>query len=797
MAADIAVDCSPTPKSALDSTFPVLLPEEPALFLSDFDFGKHINTFLSKWCSSTHLTGTEDALAKVDLAGPAAVETSSTPDPSQKLSFMDALASATATSKPIVARLLDNKMYTENMGVTNSSTNSSLLDLFSELEKTVTGERLQELLQAAWKEDPLATLKIVWNARSIHLGKGEQDSFYRCLGWIKNEHPKTVLANLPWLVRPIIEKKAKKEDDEAAVMVEMEEPSAGEEYAVLNGVSHGYWKDLLNMLVLAAKKSFNVLAEPSDVLRAKNNQPEFFPGVSSLDSKEYNARHKEAAKDRKHELEKLRHENAVKMLQENPFYRALHLTVTKIFETQLRKDMELLKSGKREDLGKISLAAKWAPSSEGFHDKHTFIVSSIAEALYPKSFFAEIEESREMYLRRARESLRRLTLAPLRKALDVVERNICAETFEKINYSKVPSVAMDNYKDLFVRKDLDHFEKYIDKVAAGKSRISGAVLLPATLVHQVRQDEVSYRRATTDKKAEAKRLLDQKIAQIQGKALDGQWATLVKRIKDNGKMSSSIAVCDVSGSMSWPELSDKTVPMDTAIGLSLLLAEITEPPFGGHFITFSANPKVLAVGGPNDKRSFAQKVGHIMRSEWGMNTDFSAVFERLILPMAIEHKLKQEDMVEQVFVFSDMQFDVALAPTGSEFETDFERIKRKYAEAGYKPPKLIFWNLAGGGGRGAPKPVTKETENTMLVSGYSQGMMKMFLENGQFDGEVEEEDIVDEEMKDGSEDMALSSGEEPEETFVEVKTKKRKVDPMAGLRKAIGHKAYDMLKVVD
>lgn len=817
MAAETSMDCSSSaPKSSMDSIFPVLLPEEPALFLSETEFGKHINTILSEWRPSTHVTGTEDALSKVELSDDAAVEAPSTPERAQKVSFMDALATATATPKLAVAPLPESKMYTENMGVTNISTTSPLLDLFTELEKTVSGERLQELLGPAWKEDPLATLKIVWNARSIHLGKGEQDSFYRCLGWIKNEHPRTVLANLPWLVRPVIEKKVKKEDDDAAVMVEMEEPSAGE-FEVLNGVSHGYWKDLLNVLVLAANSKLGVLAKPSAVLRAKNEQPELIPGHGPKsrsgrdrrykiqpevkdeerandvhDSIEFNARHKQAAKDRKHQLERFRHENAVNMLEENLFYRALHLTVSRIFQDQLRKDMDLLKSGKREDLSKISLAAKWAPSPEGFHDKHTFIVSSIAEALYPKSCFAEIEESREMYLRRARESFRRLTLAPLRKALEVVERDISAETFDKINYSKVPSIAMDNYKDLFVRKDLDHFEKYIDKVAAGKNRISGAVLMPATLVHQARRGSSTDYRAATDQKTEAKRLLNAKIAQIQGKALDGQWAALVKRIKDNGKLSSAIAVCDVSGSMSWPKFSDKTVPMDTAIGLSLLLAEITEPPFGGHFISFSGDPQVLAVGGPGDKRSFKEKVHYIMQSEWGMNTDFSAVFERLILPMAIQHKIKPEDMVKQVFVFSDMQFDQAQSHSGLQFETDFERIKRKYTAAGYEVPKLIFWNLVSG--RWGPKPVTKDEQNTTLVGGYSQGMMKMFLENGQFEEEVEEDELVDEELGDGSEDMAVSRGDE---AFVEVKAKKRKVDPMTGLKKAIGHKAYDMLKVVD
>lgn len=788
MAADTV---SATPKSSMDSTFPVLVPEEPSLFLSEYEFGKHINTLLSMWRASTRLRGTEDALAKVELEDPSAVEASSASEPSQKLTFMDALAAATPTLKHAVA-LPVNKMYTENMGITNESTSSPLLDLFAELEKTVEGKRLQKLLESAWKEDPLATLKIVWNARSIHLGKGEQDSFYRCLGWIKNEHPKTVLANLQWLVRPVIEKKVRKEDDEAAVLIEVEEPSKDAEYAVRNGVSHGYWKDLLNMLVLAATQKFDAVPDPKDVLHAKNSQPVILlkGAAETHDPGEYSVKHKQAAKDRKHELERSRHENAVEMLQNDLFYRSLHLTVAKIFVEQLKKDMELLLSGKPEDLGKISLAAKWAPSPQSFHDKHTFIVSSIAETLYPPSYFAEIEETREMYLRRARQALRRLTLAPLRKALEVVERDISAGTFDKINYTKVPSIAMDNYKGLFVRKDLDRFEKYVDKVAAGKARISGAVLTPATLVHQARMCGVINASDLPDRKLAAKQLLKNKIGEIEGKVLTGQWDALVKRIKDNGKLSSSIAVCDVSGSMSWPQFSDQTVPMDSSVGLALLLAEITEPPFGGHFITFSANPVVLAAGGPGDKRSFRDKVHHIIRSEWGMNTDFTAVFERLILPMAIKHKLPQEDMVKQVFVFSDMQFDAA-QDHGPRFETDFERIQRKYAEAGYEVPKLIFWNLAGGEGRGAPKPVTQDTENTVLVSGYSQGLLKMFLEDGQFEADVEAEDVVDAEMTD------VSGEGTDDEAFVEVKRKKRKLDPMAGLRKAIGRKAYDMLKVVD
>ena len=321
--------------------------------------------------------------------------------------------------------------------------------------------------------------------------------------------------------------------------------------------------------------------------------------------------------------------------------------------------------------------------------------------------------------------------------------------------------------------------------------------MPATLIKEARTLLSGGRQSVSKKKA-ADQLLAEKIATIQDKTLDGQWASLVQRIRENGTLTSSIAVCDVSGSMYSPSFPDHTCPLDTSIGLSLLLAEITAPPFGGSFITFSANPHVCNVGGPNDKRLLREKISAMISSDWSMNTDFVAVFERLLLPMAIKYDVKPDEMVKQVFVFSDMQFDDSQdtyhsysSPKVEKWETAYERIERKFKEAGYVIPRLIFWNLAGGragynGGGGdevAPKPVTGATENTLLVGGYSQGMMKMFLEGGTFD--AEDDDV---EMEEGVK-------EEGEDGMIEVK--KKKVTPMDGMWKAIGHKAYDMLKVVD
>ncbi|KAK0250571.1 hypothetical protein LTS09_014275 [Friedmanniomyces endolithicus] len=86
-----------------------------------------------------------------------------------------------------------------------------------------------------------------------------------------------------------------------------------------------------------------------------------------------------------------------------------------------------------------------------------------------------------------------------------------------------------------------------------------------------------------------------------------------------------------------------------------------------------------------------------------------------------------------------------------------------------------------GGDETAPKPVTAAEKGTVLVSGYSQGQLKMFLENGQF---IEPEEEVTEQ-----------DGEEGDEVIVE--KVKPKEDPLTVVKRAIGHDAYRMLKVVD
>lgn len=714
--------------------------------------------------------------------------------------FMDALHSHQEKADTPFPSLRDmeNKMLTENADVAHRSTNDALVDLFTELEDVISGPRLLELLDQAWRYDSSSTLKIIFNARSIHLGKASRQTFYRCAGWLAKYHPLTLIANLPWLSRPVIQKKAEKKDAEKKIdeeeMVFVEQEMDEDDPARKNGVAHGYWKDLVNMLALYVNGKLDVLANPRDILNVERET-----------SKKNWPQTQEIAKNLRHEKRDSRHEAAVKAFEEDAVYRALHMTVARLFAAQLQNDLKLLRGDDPKAKRNVSLCAKWAPSNTGFHDKHTWISTSIAEIMHPISTFAGFtqydegnKEQRDFYLRHARESYRK-DVAALRKHIECVERDITAKTFGNIHYDRVPSLAMNNYAPLFAQKDTNRFEEYIDKVTSGKAQISGATLLPSTLIKAVRtapqHDDFDISQIGGKRKVKGtKNFVDAKMKLLEAKSLDGQWKALVQRIRDSGTFENCIAVADVSGSMTFPVFPDGTTPMDTSIGLSLLVAEVTKPPFGGAFITFSDNPRVERI---DLTKSLDDKYNKLARSDWGMTTDFVAVFERLILPMAIENKLSQEDMVSRVFVFSDMQFNSANSGYGREkWSSSYQRIQKKFGEAGYEMPELVFWNLAGGragyvgappsfgaGDPVAPKPVTAYEVGTAIVSGYSQGMLKVFLDGGSFDDEDAEEEIVEKIGDDG-------------EVIVE-KKKRQKLDPISVVKRAIGHPAYNMLRVVD
>jgi hypothetical protein len=83
--------------------------------------------------------------------------------------------------------------FTENLAPAYSSTGSPTLDAFQFLKGHVSERQFNTYLKKAWDEDSSLTLRIIWNLRSIHDGKGDKETFYRYVYFSRVIHYKISL----------------------------------------------------------------------------------------------------------------------------------------------------------------------------------------------------------------------------------------------------------------------------------------------------------------------------------------------------------------------------------------------------------------------------------------------------------------------------------------------------------------------------------------------------------------------------------------------------------------------------
>ena len=72
-----------------------------------------------------------------------------------------------------------HRTLTDNLDAAYSSTGSPTLDAFYSVRPGCFDPELGGVLEKAWAEDPELTLRIIWNSRSIHDGKGDKEVFYQ------------------------------------------------------------------------------------------------------------------------------------------------------------------------------------------------------------------------------------------------------------------------------------------------------------------------------------------------------------------------------------------------------------------------------------------------------------------------------------------------------------------------------------------------------------------------------------------------------------------------------------------
>ena len=183
--------------------------------------------------------------------------------------------------------------------------------------------------------------------------------------------------------------------------------------------------------------------------------------------------------------------------------------------------------------------------------------------------------------------------------------------------------------------------------------------------------------------------------------------------KGGGLLDGALAVCDVSGSMAG-------VPMNAAIGLTILVMSLCEEPWNSLCITFSEDPEFHFV---DPKKTFLEKLRSIKDMKWGYSTNFNKVFD-LILSKATEQRLTAQQMPKLLLVFTDMEFDSAFPDTTL---TNFEAAKLQFESSGYKLPPIIFWNLRSNTSL-TTTPVQTNECGAALMAGYSGQQLAIILE---------------------------------------------------------------------
>ena len=369
------------------------------------------------------------------------------------------------------------------------------------------------------------------------------------------------------------------------------------------------------------------------------------------------------------------------------FETELQNDVVNVIKTQLDADAYNMKNNQP-----ISLISKWLPSEN-------------ASSADTKRLATAIRTKLGMTSRNYRKML-----SEMRKYINVVECKMSAKQWGEIDYETVPSRANLIYNNAFLRNDEERRREYLGALEKGEVKINAGTLYPHDIVHKYGVSRYGGNKYDA--------------------ALEGLWNSLPDTVKGDGN---TIVVADGSGSMTCNVGGNTRVTaLEVANALAIYFAERSSGEFKDKYITFSETPQLVDF---SNAQTLREKLQIALRHNEVANTNIEAVFD-LILKTAVNNRMSQDDMPKNILIVSDMEFDSCAttnatrgssgwysyrsAPTTTLFNT----IAQKYAEHGYKIPRLVFWNVNS---RTGTIPVKENELGVALVSGFSVNIVNMVM----------------------------------------------------------------------
>lgn len=339
-----------------------------------------------------------------------------------------------------------------------------------------------------------------------------------------------------------------------------------------------------------------------------------------------------------------------------------------LIKAQLAEDKENMKAGKS-----VSLLAKWLPSENASSKTSREKARTLAKELGLVSRSGDLTPYRK-------------TVTALRKHIALLEQKMSSKEWANVAYENLPTQAHRKHIKAFKRNDGTRYEAYLGKVEKGEAKINSSAGFTYEIYDLVEHDHSG----TNERTANA------------------MW----KALPDYTNGSNALVLADVSGSMSGR-------PMSISVSLALYFAERNEGPFKNYYMTFTDVPKLVKVP---ETGTLSQKMSFIEHKHVGYNTDLQAAFDA-ILAAAKKEGASQSDLPKVLYIISDMQFDAQMSNCK---ETNFETAQRKFKEAGYELPHVVFWNCSPYGHQDAP--ATMYDTRVTLISGSNQSTFQYAVE---------------------------------------------------------------------
>lgn len=489
------------------------------------------------------------------------------------------------TAETFLNSMLSCETLTENGAPSLSSTQNECVDLFFKTVRKIDKELLFNYMKKSWNTCQVDTLKIMLYVRDCEKGKGERLIFYQMVQWLWNNGNQTLVCEFMKL---------------------------------LTDHHFGYWKDLLNILVII--------------------------------SDDYDDQ---------------------KIFQNSDVYQ----TVVILFANQLFTDISNMKENKP-----ITFCAKYAPSKNGSHDKKLKIVNKIARYLSNKHEY---------------ETVYRKTLHAMREYLNIAEIKFSENKWNELEFAKLPSMCLHRNTKSFMNHCEDRWSSYLENVKSGKETMKVKMVYPYEILQTYIENNITN----------------------EDSAIELAWKQKINDIKKENKLTKRILpICDVSGSM----FGDKAIL--NSVSLGLLISDTNESVYKNHVITFSDQPSLVNVSG----ETVLNRVNALKNIDWGMNTDFIAVFNMLLNHMK-KCELPQSEAPEVLLCISDMQFDQS-CHRYCQWMTNYQIVENLYKNTGYRVPQIWFWNVRA---NTVDFPVDSNAPNVALVSGFSSSVLNMIMEGNE------------------------------------------------------------------